>query len=114
LRLYEGDYLEGVYDDWTSLERERLRERYLAALESLAGLYAGRGNLQQAVEGYQQLVVQDPYREPAHRELMRCYYRLGDRAAAIRQYQSCVKVLRDELGLSPTRETEDLYLKIID
>ncbi|MCL7453555.1 MAG: bacterial transcriptional activator domain-containing protein, partial [Anaerolineae bacterium] len=114
LRLYGGDYLEGVYDDWCSLERQRLREKYLVALESLAGLYAGRGNLQQAVEEYQRLVEQDPYREPAHRELMRSYFRLGDRAAAIRQYQSCVEILRDELGLSPSRETEELYLKIID
>ena len=112
--LYHGDYLEGVYDDWSSVERQRLRERYLVALESVAGLYAERGNLQQAVAEYQQLLVEDPYREPAHRELMHCYYRLGDRAAAIRQYQSCVKLLREELGLSPSRETEELYLQIID
>jgi DNA-binding SARP family transcriptional activator len=114
LDLYQGDYLEGVYDDWSSLERQRLREKYLAALETVAGLHAGRGSLQQAVEEYQHLVVADPYREPAHRELMRCYYRLGDRAAAIRQYQSCVKLLREELGLSPSHETEELYLQIID
>jgi DNA-binding SARP family transcriptional activator len=114
LALYQGDYLEGVYEDWSSLERQRLREKYLAALEAVALLYAGRGNLQQAVEVFQQLVAEDPYREPAHRELMRSYYRLGDRAAAIRQYQSCVKLLREELGLSPSRDTEDLYLKIID
>ncbi|MEJ2737346.1 MAG: BTAD domain-containing putative transcriptional regulator [Anaerolineae bacterium] len=111
--LYQGDYLAGVYADWCALERERLRERHLNALEALAGLHAARGSLQRAIQEYQQLVAQDPYREPAHRELMRCHYRLGDRAAAIRQYQDCSQVLRDDLGLSPEPETDELYLQII-
>ena len=114
LTLYQGDYLAGVYHDWCVLERERLRGRYLAALEMLARLYAARKDLQRAVELYQRLLVQDPYRELVHQELMRCYYHLGDRAAAIRQYQVCANVLRDDLGLDPTPETEALYLQIID
>ena len=113
LNLCQGDYLEGIYDDWCVLERERLRENQLAARESLARLYASRGSLQAAVEAYQLLVKMDPYREPAHRELMRCHFRLGDRVAAIKQYQTCVQILRDDLGLSPTSETEELYLQII-
>jgi DNA-binding SARP family transcriptional activator len=113
LCLYEGDYLEGVYADWCALERERLRERCLAARQSLARLHAGLGNLHLAIEQYQHLVAQDPYREVAHRELMRWHYRLGDRAAAVRQYQTCAQILRDDLGLSPSHETEALYLKII-
>jgi DNA-binding SARP family transcriptional activator len=114
LKLYRGTYLEGIYADWCALERQRLRERYLNALEALAGLRASQGRFQRAVEDYQQLVAEDPYREPAHRELMRCFYRLGDRAAAIRQYQACVEILRDDLGLSPEPDTETLYLQIIN
>jgi len=63
---------------------------------------------------YQTLVNLDPYRELAHRELMRCYFRLGDRAMAIRQYHLCADILREDLGVSPMQETEDLYLEIID
>lgn len=113
LRLYRGDYLEGVYADWCTLERERLRERCLRARESLAGLYVDAGDLHHAIEQYQQLVAQDPYRETAHRELMRWHFRLGDRVAAIRQYHLCSHLLRDDLGLSPAPDTEALYLKII-
>jgi ATP/maltotriose-dependent transcriptional regulator MalT/DNA-binding SARP family transcriptional activator len=113
LSLYRGDYLEGVYADWCALERERLQGRYLAALDTLASLYADRRELQPAVDLYQRLLTQDPYQEVAHRELMRCYYRLGDRASAIRQYQICTDILREDLGLSPALETETLYLRII-
>ncbi len=114
LRLYKGDYLEGVYADWCALERQRLHERHLSAHEALAALYAGQGDLQRAIEEYQHLVAQDPYREAAHRELMRCHYRQGDRISAVRQYQTFVEILREDLGLSPAPETEALYLQIID
>jgi ATP/maltotriose-dependent transcriptional regulator MalT/DNA-binding SARP family transcriptional activator len=114
LPLYKGDYLEGIFADWSALERERLQKRYLFAVETLAGLHADRRELQRAIELYQHLLAQDSYREVAHRELMRCYYRLGDRAAAIKQYQICVEILREDLGLDPAEETEALYLQIID
>ena len=113
LALYQGDYVEDLYGDWCTLERERLRGRYLTGLERLADLYTDRRELQQAIELYNRLLGHDPYREIAHRALMQCYYRLGDRAAAIRQYQACVNALRDDLGLSPAPETEAVYLQII-
>jgi len=112
LALYQGDYLEGIYADWCAVERERLRGRYLATLETLADLYAERGELQRAMDLYQTILAQDLYQEMAHRGLMRCYYRLGDRAAAIRQYQICAKTMREELGVGPMSETEELYLQI--
>lgn len=111
--LYEGDYLEDVYGSWCELERERLRGRYLEGLETLAARLADRRDLPQALEVYQRMLVLDPFQEAAYRGLMYCYYRLGDRANAIRQYQHCAEVLREELGLSPSAKTEDLYLEII-
>lgn len=114
LALYRGDYVAGVYDDWPMLERERLRGRFLAALEELAEIQAGRGDWVQALQHYRRLLAQAPYHEPAHRGLMACYHGLGDRAAAIEQYHRCAELLRDELGLSPMPETENLYLEIID
>ena len=113
LSLYRDDYLKGVYDDWCSLERERLRESHLTALASLARLYVTWSQLSKAIELYQRLLVRDPYQEAAHRELMRCFQRQGNRAAAVQQYQDCVEILQDELGLRPTPETENLYLQIV-
>ena len=113
LALYRGNYLDGVHGDWCGQERVRLQERYLKALETLAGLYTNRRELQRAIELYQNVLAQNPYKETAHRGLMRCYYRMGDRAAAIQQYQICARILSEELGVSPMPETGKLYLEII-
>jgi DNA-binding SARP family transcriptional activator len=110
--LYRGDYMSGTDADWCTLDRERLRRQYIDALETLAALHTELGALHAAIEFYQDVLAHDPYRESAHRGLMLCYYGLGDRASAIRQYQVCAKILREELGISPSPETGKLFLKI--
>ena len=54
----------------------------------------------------------DPLRETAHRALMRLYADMGDRALALRQYQSCCDVLDAELGVEPETKTQRLYEEI--
>jgi DNA-binding SARP family transcriptional activator len=66
--FYRADFLEGCYDDWALLERERLRELYLSALERLIALHKQRGQYEEALTQAQQLAAADPLREAAHRE----------------------------------------------
>jgi predicted ATPase len=54
-------------------------------------------------------VAADPLHEPAHQVLMATYAHSGQRAAALRQYQACVRILEDELGAQPSAETTALY-----
>jgi DNA-binding SARP family transcriptional activator len=43
---------------------------------------------------------------------MRLYYLAGDRASALRQYERCVLVLEEELGVKPSKGTIQLYKQI--
>ena len=65
---YGGDLLDGSYDEWVLAERERLRDRYLDALERLAGEPDG-------LEYAERLVRLDPLREAGTRALMRLHAR---------------------------------------
>jgi Bacterial transcriptional activator domain len=47
----------------------------------------------------------DPLREDAHRRLIRLYAETGRRADALRQYDVCVRNLKDDLGVEPLVET---------
>ena len=108
VELYRGDLLEGVYDDWIIFERERLRLRYLDALERLIGHHEARGQWTEAAAYAQRLLASDPLREHVHRAAIRCHLALGDRAAALRQFDTCARLLRQELDAEPAPETQAL------
>ena len=105
VELYRGDLLEGVYDDWCIFERERLRLRYLDALERLIRHHDARGEWTDAAAYGQRLLANDPLREHVHRAVIRCHLSLGDRVSALRQFETCVRLLRQELVVEPSPET---------
>ena len=112
LELYRGDLLEGVYDEWCLWEQERLKLLLLRILEMQMHHAAAKEHWQDAIIRGQQLLSHDPLREHIHRNLMRYYYLIGDRPAALRQYDSCARLLRDELGVDPMRETTELVTAV--
>jgi DNA-binding SARP family transcriptional activator len=105
VELYRGDLLEGVYDDWCIFERERLRLRYLDALDRLIRYHEARGDWTDAAAYAQRLLASDSLREHVHRAVIRCHLALGDRAAALRQFDGCARLLRQELEVDPSPET---------
>ena len=54
----------------------------------------------------------DPLHEPVHQALMQLYAQTGQQAAALRQYEECVRLLDAELGIRPDEETTGLYAAI--
>jgi DNA-binding SARP family transcriptional activator len=113
IACYQGDYHIGEQDfTWALGEQERLRSRYLAALAAQGQILIARGHFELASECYQQLLERDSYREDAHCQLMRCYWQLGRRHEALRQYQRCAAILANDLGLEPMQELQELYLAI--
>ena len=112
IELYRGDLLDGIYDDWCLVHRESLRAQYLSALELLMRYHMEQQAWELAVGYGQKLVHDDVLLEHIHRTLMRCYYLMGNRPAAIRQYATCTQALRRELGVDPMEETEQVYRTI--
>ncbi len=107
--LYRGDLLPGWYDDWVLLERERLRQAFLAVLERLIVLLEHDQEYAVAIEHAQQLLRLDPLHEATYQYLMRLHALSGDRASAVRAYQTCVIVLERELGVEPSPATREAY-----
>ena len=110
--LYRGELLDGWYHDCFLGERDRLQESYLEMLEKLLAYHAGREDHEQGVACAARILSHDRARETAHRQLMRSYYRAGDRAAALRQYAQCASALEEELDVEPSAETVALYEQI--
>jgi len=112
--LYRGDLLDGLYDGWCSGHRERLRLACLTALERLLTHHRARREWLPAISAARSVLRLDPLREHVHRTLMACHLAMGDRPSALRQFEACASVMREELGIEPLAETRALYLAIRD
>jgi DNA-binding SARP family transcriptional activator len=114
ITLYTGDLLEGCYDDWLIVERERLHINYVEVLYYLLNYYQSRNECDKAIRWGQQILLTDPLREDVHRALMQLYVENGQRALAIRQFHICRKILKAEFGIEPMLETQQAYSKALD
>jgi DNA-binding SARP family transcriptional activator len=108
--LYQGDFLsDSLFEDWTAVERERLRVLHLDTLDHLSLVYFNLGQYAACISLCQRILSHDSCREDAHCQLMRSYSRQGQVHLALRQYQACVESLRSELDVEPSPVTVQLY-----
>jgi DNA-binding SARP family transcriptional activator len=113
--LYRGDLLDGLdlseepFEEWLRNERARLREHAVGILTRLASYQAEAGEVEAAIQTAVRLVGLDPLREEFHRLLISLYARRGRIGDAVQQYRACTSVLRRELGVEPTKETQRVY-----
>jgi predicted ATPase/DNA-binding SARP family transcriptional activator len=117
--LYRDDFLAGFtlsdspdFDEWQFFQTEGLRQTLASALERLVRGYSAQGESELAISYARRWLTLDPLHEPAHQCLMQLYAWVGQRAAALRQYRECVRLLEKELGVTPSDETTGLYRAI--
>jgi len=114
IQLYQGELLEGAYEDWAIRAREQMRLLYLHGLMHLMQYYKHQRNYERALNFGMKVLQIDPLREEIHREVMRIHLAKGERVTAIQQYQVCQRYLAEELGIQPMEETQQLFRQILD
>ena len=100
------------FDDWAAFERDRWLRAAIHGLRAQAEAEENQGRLAQALETTQRLLELDPLQEATHRQRMRLHYALGDRAAALRHFETARERLQQELGVEPMAETRALSQQI--
>lgn len=103
-----ADLLPGWYDEWIVVERERLRQHVLHALECLAGLLVAQGRYAEAIEAALLAVAIEPLRESAQRRLVEAHLAEGNVAEAHRVVRLYGELLDRELGIDPSPELVSL------
>ena len=119
VKLYRNHFLTGFslkdaqnFNEWAFAESEELRCKLAGALIMLSDDHCSLGQAETAIPYAQQLITLDPFNESSHRRLMHIYIQAGQHNAALKQYQTCEKFLRKELGVDPQPETRALYKQI--
>lgn len=107
-RLLDGDLLPDWYDDWLLVERERLRQLRLHALETLAARATSHGRFGYAIDTALTAIQADPLRESAHRILIRAYIAEGNPCAAMGQFRDYSARIGRELGMAPSLQLREM------
>jgi WD40 repeat protein/serine/threonine protein kinase len=114
--LYRGDFLEGFYiadssrfENWLAAERERLHRQAADGLAELVAYQLNFGNYKNGVQYASRLLSLDPLMESAHRQMMRLLVYTGQKGAALEQYETCRRLLEEELSAQPDAATTALY-----
>jgi DNA-binding SARP family transcriptional activator len=111
LDLYRGDLMDDLrvdlFDGW--MERERLCQLYLRALEELADLCEDLRQDGEAMDLCMTILAVEPCRESATHQLMRLALRYGDRVGALAHYHRLKETLWRDLRLPPSPECRHLF-----
>ena len=120
LQLYKADFLQGFalsdapeFENWQAIETQNLQQVYLETGEQLVRYYVQETAWEAALSHARRLVEVDAYYESGHRHLMHIYAQTKRRVAALRQYETCEELLRENLGVNPQMETIALYESIL-
>ncbi|MFW6084952.1 MAG: BTAD domain-containing putative transcriptional regulator [Gemmatimonadota bacterium] len=119
LELYRGDFLNGFhvsgaagFERWLDGERARLRRLAKGAAEALAERAADEGHAVEAVGWLRRTIAIDPLDEESLRRLIHVLAGAGERAAAVRDYETFRRRLDEDYDLEPAPETRALIDEI--
>jgi len=117
--IYQGAFLEGFYihdapifEEWISLERERLERQFVNYLQQISEYYQKVDDLSSTSRCIQRRLAIEPWNEEVHREQMMVLAKMGERSAALAQYERCCQLLKKDLGIEPSHQTKALYEEI--
>jgi DNA-binding SARP family transcriptional activator len=113
VQVYQGDLLEGWYQDWCIFDRERLREYHIILINKLMGYCEISNQFDLGIEYGNIILSLDRAHERTHRRMMRLYQMAGYRSEALRQFDRCKVVLMEELDVYPSNKTTRLYNHIV-
>jgi DNA-binding SARP family transcriptional activator len=108
LDRYEGPFLEGEDAEWILEERERLHSMFVRAAMSLVKYYGYAALYEDGIALARRILVYDPYRESAIRNLLALLSLNDQRAEALQVYDRWTTSLKRELGVEPMPATVQL------
>lgn len=100
------------FEAWLITEQEYWHHQAIQTLQKLVAYYHDSNQYSESIRYLSRWLALDPWREEAHQQMMLSLVRTGQRSAALLQFETCKRVLKDELGVQPSNEVFELYQRI--
>ena len=111
--LYRGEYMAGVYENWAEERRIYFAEQHSRVLNALAKLAFAEKSWSNTLKFAGEILHKDPYREDAHRLIMKTFAAQGKSAKVKEQYETLQTLLKNELGVAPAPETRKTFQELL-
>jgi DNA-binding SARP family transcriptional activator len=113
LAIGRHDLLPGWYDDWVLLERERLRQLRLHALEEIGRAHLRAGQHGEALQAAMEAMRAEPLRETPHRLIVEVHLAEGNAYEALHAFYVYRDLILRDLQLEPSQAMCDLLDHIL-
>jgi DNA-binding SARP family transcriptional activator len=113
LALFQATPLSGIPGPWADIERFRLGEVRLTAIEERIDAMLGLGRHAEAADQLAALVREHPLRERLHGQVMQALYRCGRQADALAAFAGARRILIEQLGIEPGPELRRIHAQIL-
>lgn len=114
IEMYNGSFMAGEPDKpWTVPMRERLKSKFIRAVDQLANYWETTGQWENALECYQKALEVNDLIEELYQGLMVCHQHLDRKAEAMAVYNRCCKTLSAALGIEPSSKTQTIYKSLL-
>ena len=113
VQLVRGHFLEDIDAVWVEPERERINQKFLSALLSLANLLKNNKQVHEALATCRQAIEHEPTFEEAYLASMKIYIQLDDHVGGLKLYETYKEMMRHELDLPPSPEMDTLYKRLM-
>src|SRR5579884_2173352 len=111
-KLYGGELLQSIDEEWVIEQRTHYRNQQLRLLESVVAQLRESGDIRGAIAIARQGLQLDPWHEEFVRDLIALRAESGDRAGALGEYRTFEEALKREMGAAPTRDTTVVYERV--
>ncbi|MEM7029011.1 MAG: tetratricopeptide repeat protein [Chloroflexota bacterium] len=119
VQLYRNDFLTGLilrdapeFETWLAGEREQYKQKLIQIIRFLMDQFDLESQPQKALTYAQRWLALEPWNEEVHRRTMCYFVSLGEKTAALAQFQACEVALKQHLNLPPSPETQKLLQQI--
>ena len=112
-KLYRGEFMSGVYENWADERRQFYSEQYERVQSALAKLAFSEQRWASALGFAREVLKNDPYREDIHRLVMKTLAAQHKPGAVKKHFDEMCRQLSSDLGIDPSAETKRLFKELI-
>jgi DNA-binding SARP family transcriptional activator len=114
LAIWRGNALSGIPGETIRQEAALLEGERIAAYEELFTTEIKLGSHRQIIPELQKVVASHPFHESLSALLMLSLYASGRQVDALQHYGRIRRRLRDDLGIAPGQELQELHQRILE